>query len=236
MTIIRAARATSPRSRTECCTPIRLLDLNALTFPIGARVAVFFRKTTLRGSRFRPARLAAGKPGVVRDAPLASSGKHQGSCHRSPRRIRTHPRSSYRRSPSAQRYRQALPSAHHDRCAILGAVLVQERQGRCSWSHCEADSIVTSLGIRSNPKAGEYSLILASAYPRRATGSGSLATGITGREAEHCRRRRAHPALPAVIDVRLLAAGERLPAEENGQILPSVYPRVRPDRGRRRPR
>jgi hypothetical protein len=41
MTIIRAARATSPRSRTECCTPIRLLDLNALTFPIGARVAVF---------------------------------------------------------------------------------------------------------------------------------------------------------------------------------------------------
>jgi hypothetical protein len=36
MTIIRAARATSPRSRTECCTAIRLLDLNALTFPIGA--------------------------------------------------------------------------------------------------------------------------------------------------------------------------------------------------------
>ena len=44
------------------------------------------------------------------------------------------------------------------------------------------------------------------------------------RGAEHCRRRRAHPVLPAVIDVRLRAAGERLSAEESGQILPSVYP------------
>src|SRR6266481_3187331 len=175
MTIIRAARATSPRSRTECCTPIRLLDLNALTFPIGASHLASQYFSERRHCVAHVSGLldwAAGKPGVVRDAPLALSGKHQGSCHRSSRRVRTYLCSPYRRSPSAQRYRQALPSAHHDRRAILGAVLVQERQGRCSCSHCETDSIAASLGIRSNPEAAEYSLILASAYPRRATGSG----------------------------------------------------------------
>jgi hypothetical protein len=106
----------------------------------------------LRGSRFRPARLAAGKLGVVRDAPR----HYPESIKARVIALRDEYERIFVRLIDDLLLRSDIDK-HYLRLTMigalsLGAVLVQERQGRCSCSHCEADSIVTSLGIAPTQK------------------------------------------------------------------------------------